>query len=166
MFNDDIIKNLFIEDIILYDRNKNIYNKYISFELNTLPHNNVYNILTLLSKNIQYYNDKQIVLDKINELSLRKVMCLYINLSLCNKQLFYSTLYIDKYYNMLIKEYLVKFYTDKCLKELKEYIQFKNVHNNFIKNELLWNIHHYYMIHFKFAKRIEYEFIPKGFIDS
>ena len=173
-----------MEDIILYNRDKEVFVKYSSFNVQDVyRHSNsitsymyidnngrgvhqkydyrdIIIIIKYLLENVFYYNDKTVQFDTMT-ITLKHSISRLMNVCIikCEE-------YISKYYKIIKNEYNIKSIKDKCLKELVKYIISSLKMKLFLKNELQWNIHHYMMLHFKFAKKIGYEFIPKGFSDS
>ena len=157
-------------DILLYNIDKSLCVRYSYKELNILKFfftGNIITIINYLTTDIYYYNNK-ISISSDNDLcTVKYIICRFVNACKCcyNKKETYE-LYINNYYNILLKEYKIKFLKDKCIKEIIKYVIFRQYIKLYKKNDLCLDIQHIMLLNFKFAKRLGYEFIPKGFKDS
>ena len=157
-------------DILLYNIDKSLCVRYSYKELNILKFfftGNIITIINYLTTDIYYYNNK-ISISSDNDLcTVKYIICRFVNacISCYNKKETYE-LYINNYYNILLKEYKIKFLKDKCIKEIIKYVIFRQYIKLYKKNDLCLDIQHIMLLNFKFAKRLGYEFIPKGFKDS
>jgi hypothetical protein len=157
-------------DILLYNIDKSLCLRISYKELNILKYffsNNIITIINYLTTDIYYYNNK-ISISSDNDLCIVKyIICRFVSacVSCYNKKETYA-LYIINYYNILLKEYKIKNLKDKCIKELIKYVIFRQYIKLYKKNDLCLDIHHIMLLNFKFAKKLGYEFIPKGFKDS
>ena len=170
--------------ITLYNIDKSLCARYTFKEVNVLKYycsNNIITIINYLTKDIYYYNNKILIYDNIVAINVKYIICRLINacidsytrnMNITNIQ--YNYVLLKEYqikniqfnYVLLLKEYQIKNLKDKCIKEIIKYVIFRQYIKLYKKNELYLDIQHIMILNFKFAKKIGYEFIPKGFKDS
>ena len=149
---DEIISSVILYDkygeLSVYFRVEEMY-RFVT-ETNYIK---IYEILNVF-KHYSYYNSRFIEDEKC---MLKYLICRIIN---CRKDV------VDKRYNILYNEYILKKTMDTCLKEIKLYIDSKHRVREFYKNDMLWMINHIMFMNIDMAKRFGYEFLPTGFADT
>jgi hypothetical protein len=154
--------------ITLYNIDKSLCVRYTFKEVNVLKYycNNIITIINYLTKDIYYYNNKILIYDNIVAISVKYIICRLINECIDSYTRNMDIKNIQFNYVLLVKEYQIKNLKDKCIKEIIKYVIFRQYIKLYKKNELYLDIQHIMILNFKFAKKIGYEFIPKGFKDS
>jgi hypothetical protein len=175
-------------NIILYEKNNNIYYVFTAYEISIIrresSHVKSLGMIYYLLSNKQHYNDKIVYITNCNNsriipLPLRYIMYEYMNeyiknFACRNNDFFYNKKYVEPYttrkiscyYDLINKEYLIKMAKDSCMFDLIDFVKNSNKMKNYIKNELKYELQHYMLLNFGYARNVCYPNIPKGFVDS